>query len=168
MYCSSCGRENPENAQYCGGCGIFLGADTVSGSGGATFELPMVGFINAIKLGFSNYFTFSGRSTRAEYWWWALFIVLADIILSIYDTIIGTSTGPSDGLFSGLFSLVTLIPSLALGARRLHDINRTGWWQLMWIGFFLIIPAIILVVWAIKQGDASPNKYGLNPRQAPK
>ena len=65
-----------------------------------------------------------------------------------------------------LFLLGTLIPWLALGSRRLHDINRTGWWQLMWLVFPFIIPPIVLMVCALKQGDGNLNKYGPDPRRA--
>ena len=141
MKCPTCGNDNPDNAQFCGICG----ANLISGEASIGTELPMVGFGEAISRGFSNYFTFSGRATRAENWWWALFAILLGLIP-----------------FAGL---VTLIPSPALGARRLHDINRTGWWLLL-----LLVPVIgwiVLIVWAIKRGDDGPNKYGPDPRQAP-
>ena len=66
-------------------------------------------------------------------------------------------------MLSGIFRLATLIRSFALGARRLHDINRSGWWQLLW--FAILIGWIILIVWTIKQGVKGPNKYGPDPRQ---
>ena len=94
--------------------------------------MTIVSYPEAIKLGFARYGDFTGRSTRAEYWWWVLFLVLADGILTIVDMGIGTYNTQSDlGLLGGLFGLSTLIPSFALGARRLHDINKSGWWQLM-------------------------------------
>ena len=68
------------------------------------------------------------------------------------------------GVLGLLFGLGTLIPSLAVGVRRLHDIHRTGWWLLL---FGSGIGWIVLIVWAIKRGDKGPNKYGLDPRQAP-
>lgn len=141
MYCPSCDISNTTNAKFCGGCGNPLNAST----------RPMVGFGDAIKLGFSKYATFSGRATRAEYWWWILFIVLARIALLVVDTFtfFGTSL---------LFSLATLIPNLALGARRLHDINRTGWWQLL-----ILVPVIgwiLLLVWACSRGHDEPNQHG--------
>jgi uncharacterized membrane protein YhaH (DUF805 family) len=109
----------------------------------------MVSFQNAVGLGFQHYFDFKGRSTRSEYWWWLLFVVLAGIALTIVDMGIGTFNYESgDGLLSGLFKLATLIPGLALGARRLHDINKSAWWLLMWLSFLLIIPVIVLLVWA--------------------
>ena len=168
MNCPKCVTDNPDVALFCGKCGTSLRASTARGMGTASSHLPMVSFMRAIKLGFSNYFKFTGRSTRAEYWWWVLFFVVASaglglIISSIRDL------SPSVTYFVGpgeLLLLGTLIPWLALGSRRLHDINRTGWWQLMWLGFPFIIPPIVLMVCAIKQGDANPNKYGTDPRRA--
>ena len=132
----------------------------------------MVSFQNAVGLGFQHYFDFKGRSTRSEYWWWLLFVVLAGIALTIVDMGIGAFNYESgDGLLSGLFKLATLIPGLALGARRLHDINKSAWWLLMWLSFLLIIPMIIpvivLLVWAARQGDNGTNRYGPDPRGQP-
>jgi len=70
------------------------------------------------------------------------------------------------GALSGIFRLATLIPSFAVGARRLHDINKSGWWQLMGLVGFLIVPIIVLLWWATRQSDEGTNKYGLNPREA--
>ena len=93
--------------------------------------------------------------------------MLAGIALTIVDMGIGTFNYESgDGLLSGLFKLATLIPGLALGARRLHDINKSGWWLLMWFGIFLIAPVIVLIVWHTKPSDEGTNKYGPDPRQA--
>ena len=89
----------------------------------------MISFIGAIKLGFQRYFDFSGRSTRAEYWWWVLFTFLAAIVLTIVDNILGTnSEDGGGGLITGLWGLATFIPGLAVTIRRLHDINKSGWW----------------------------------------
>ncbi len=121
----------------------------------------MVTFQNSVRLGFQHYFDFNSRSTRSEYWWWVLFVVISGAALSIVDMAIGTyNYQEGNGVIGGLFGLITLIPGLALGARRLHDINRSGWWLLMWLICWLIIPLIILLVWAAKPGDDGPNKYG--------
>ena len=122
--------------------------------------MPMVVFTAAIERAFRNYFGFSGRSTRAEYWWWVLFVSVAPTILGVVGAIIGVG-----GILNGLFSLVTLVPGFALGARRLHDINKSGWWLLLM--FAILIGWIILIVWAIKQGDRETNKYGPDPRTTP-
>ena len=162
MKCKQCGNDVIESAQFCGSCGASVSFDLKEVS---FTHKRQVSFTTAVKLGFSRYFDFRGRSTRAEYWWWALFAVLADVILSAVDIMVGTfdwETG--NGLISGLFGLGILIPGLALGARRLHDINRTGWWQLMGLGIWLIVPVIVLFVWSIKPSDEGTNKHGPAPR----
>ena len=116
----------------------------------------MVSFPDAIRLGFQHYFDFRSRSTRAEYWWWWWwFVILTQQALHVVNIRIGT-----------LFGLAVLIPGLALGTRRLHDINKSGWWLLMWFGIFLIAPVIVLIVWHTKPSDEGTNKYGPDPRQA--
>ena len=162
MKCTACGHDNTEDAQFCGGCGVSLSGSTASGIRIGTAELPMVSFPNADKFGFQKYFDFSGRATRAETWWWILFLQLINVGLWIVDEFGGLGLE----LISLVFFLGILIPSLALGVRRLHDINRTGWWLLLWLGSIFIIPVILLIVWAIKRGDYGPNKYGPDPRQA--
>ena len=154
MICQTCDNDNPADAKFCGGCGTNL----ISGEASVGAELPMVGFGEAISRGFRNYATFSGRATRAENWWWVLFTVLAGIGLEAFDTVTRTM-----GLFGFLFDLVVLMPSLALGVRRLHDINKSGWWLLLWV--VVVIGWIVLIVWAIKRGDEGTNKYGPGLRQ---
>lgn len=94
-----------------------------------------------------RYAQFSGRSRRKEYWMFLLFTILASIILGIIDAALGLTLGGDDdagnsfgntGVLGGIFSLATLIPSIAVGVRRLHDINRTGWWLLMPVGAALV------------------------------
>ena len=124
----------------------------------------MISFFGAIRLGFQRYSDFNGRATRAEFWWGALFAILGRIALTLIDMSIGTfSQEARRGLLCTLFEIGTLIPGLALGARRLHDINRSGWWLMMWLGFFLIIPVIVIVVWSAKKSDKGTNKYGAVP-----
>ena len=133
MKCPICSNDITDDAQFCGRCGTSLSAPTASGSGVGTAEPPMVSFTSAVIFGFQRYFQFSGRSTRAEYWWWVLFLELASLILAGVDSLIGSdkfAEPGQSGLLGFLFGLATLIPSLALGARRLHDIGKSGWWQL--------------------------------------
>ena len=94
-----------------------------------------------------------------------LFTLVVTTALYIADTLTGNSStfGWLGGPLEVLFTLATIIPSLALGVRRLHDINRTGWWLLLW--FVLLIGWIVLILWAIERGDKGANKYGLDPRQ---
>lgn len=87
-------------------------------------------FQESIRVCFSKYADFNGRADRSEYWWFFLFIVIASLATSMVSSIL-----------SGLFSLGTLLPSIAAAARRLHDTNRSGWWQLI-----AIVPVIGIIV----------------------
>jgi len=111
-------------------------------------------FVQAIQSGFSNYATFSGRAPRSEYWYWALFSFLLQIAANIIDV---AATG---GVIGGLLSLALLLPSIAVGARRLHDIDRTGWWLLI---AFTGIGIILLIVWACIKGTDGANRFGPDP-----
>ena len=123
----------------------------------------MVSLAGAIVLGFQRYFDFSGRSSRSEYWWWALFVTIVGVVITYADILIGTySADTESGLIASIFGLVTLIPGIAVGVRRLHDINKTGWWVLFAFLFFwlLLIPILLLLYWATRPGDQGDNKYG--------
>ena len=88
-------------------------------------------FVQAIKSCLGQYATFSGRASRSEYWWFFLFQVLVMVAASMLGDVI-----------NGIASLALLLPALAVGARRLHDIGRTGWWQLLLlsgIGYLLLL-----------------------------
>jgi uncharacterized membrane protein YhaH (DUF805 family) len=114
-----------------------------------------MGFGQAISSGFSNYVNFSDRACRSEYWFWILFIILAEIVTSIIDYAIGVQ------VVTGLFGLATFLPSLAIAIRRLHDLDRTGWWVLLW--FIPLIGWIILIIWFCTRGTAGPNRFGPDP-----
>jgi uncharacterized membrane protein YhaH (DUF805 family) len=103
-------------------------------------------FQEAIKMCFQKYADFSGRAKRPEFWWFALFTFLASMILGVVSS-----------MLSGLFSLAVLIPSLAVGARRLHDIGRSGWWQLIWL--VPVIGWIIMIYWFVQESNPAPNAF---------
>ena len=115
-------------------------------------------FQDAIRSGIRNYVTFSGRASRSEFWYWALFALLVSIASSIIDHTIFpfASTGPIEGLTS----LVLFLPGLAVSMRRLHDIDRTGWW---WLIAFTVIGIVLLIVWACTRGTAGAHRYGPDP-----
>jgi uncharacterized membrane protein YhaH (DUF805 family) len=117
-----------------------------------------------------QYADFSGRARRTEFWMFVLINFLVSIVLGIIDSLIGTATvvgssgmvSFSPGLLGGIYGLAVLIPSLAVGCRRLHDTDRTGWWQL--IAVIPLIGAIVLIVFWAQDGQRMPNKYGVNPK----
>ena len=117
-----------------------------------------VTFGEAIKLGFQNYFKFSGRAQRAEFWWFYLFTTVASLALEFVDGIVGSAIGlPVFAEFtplSSLFSLLTLIPTLALGWRRMHDIGKSGWWSLLPLMPFVIVGVALGIAFSSPENPA--------------
>jgi uncharacterized membrane protein YhaH (DUF805 family) len=109
-------------------------------------------FTEAIKTCFSKYATFSGRASRSEYWWWTLFVILATLGAAMVSD-----------LLSGLVSLGTLLPYLAVAARRLHDIGKSGWWQL--VGFIPLLGWIVMIYWLVQPSEEA-NRFGAAPGAA--
>ena len=102
-------------------------------------------FGTAIATFFKRYFDFEGRSSRAEYWWFVLFNYLIYIAAFILDIIIfGIAAMDEAFLFQGLWSLATLIGVISLGVRRLHDIDKTGFWFLyIYSPLLVLVPALL-------------------------
>ena len=86
-----------------------------------------------------------------------LFTALVGLVLAVMESL---AFGDAQAV-SGLFQFVTLLPTLAVGARRLHDIDRTGWWQLLWC--VPVFGWIVLIVWACGRGQEWPNRFGEAP-----
>ncbi len=111
----------------------------------------------------NKYATFSGRAQRAEYWYFFLFYILIFIGLSIIDGVMGSFSGETGmGLLGGLMSLALLIPSVAVGVRRLHDTGRSGWWLL--IALIPLVGAIVILVFTVQDSETGTNAYGPNPK----
>jgi uncharacterized membrane protein YhaH (DUF805 family) len=111
-------------------------------------------FVEAIKSGFNKYVTFSGRAARSEYWYWTLFAIIADIVAAIINVFVAL------GFVGLVVSLALLLPSIAVAIRRLHDLDRTGWWLLL---AFTGIGAIVLLVWDCMKGTTGSNRFGADP-----
>jgi uncharacterized membrane protein YhaH (DUF805 family) len=107
---------------------------------------------------FQKYSQFSGRATRVEYWWFYLVTVAVSILASILDTILGIPFG----LISVIYFFVSLIPSLAIQVRRLHDVDKSGWYMLL--NFVIIIGWIWLLILNVLDSTPGDNKYGSNPK----
>ena len=111
-----------------------------------------------------KYATFNGRAGLSEYWWYFLFILLGNLVFSSIDSFLGTTAGfmyqgnieVKTSLFNGIFSLLTLIPSIAVAARRLHDVNKSGWWQLLMLTIIGIFP---LIYWLLKKPVDEGNRF---------
>jgi len=133
-----------------------------AGAGAPTYEEWMATdhptqFMDCVKTCFNKFAHFRGRARRPEFWYFVLFNFLVGLALNIVDgTIFGW--GNDVAVFNPLYSLAVLVPSLAAGARRLHDTGRSGWWQL--IGLIPIAGIIVLIVFWARRGESRPNQYG--------
>ena len=84
--------------------------------------------MTAVKTVLGKYVDFNGRAPRSEYWWWYLFVIIVSIVLGVID---GMVFGSGQSILGAIFSLGILLPFIAVSARRLHDIDRSGWWMLI-------------------------------------
>ncbi|MCX2743139.1 DUF805 domain-containing protein [Mangrovivirga sp. M17] len=110
-----------------------------------------------------NYANFSGRARRKEYWMFVLFNILFIVIATGLDNLLGlTFDFVPYGYIYLAYNIFIIIPSLAAGVRRLHDINKSGWSIL--ISLIPLIGSIILIVWFAREGDSGSNKYGEDPK----
>lgn len=102
-------------------------------------------FAESIRVCLAKYADFKGCASLSEFWWWVLFTFLA-----------GSALGVISDRASAVFSIATFLPSIAVGARRLHDTDRSGWFQLLWL--IPMIGWIILIVLLV-QDTKAPNRY---------
>lgn len=105
-----------------------------------------------------KYAVFQGRARRTEYWMFILVNFLIAIGLGVIDSVL------SLGFLSGLYSLAMLIPSIAVGVRRFHDIGKSGWWILL--GLIPLLGLIALIIFFVQDSQPGDNAYGPNPKGA--
>ena len=116
-------------------------------------------FGQSISSCMGKYGTFSGRASRSEYWWFYLFTILMSWGSTIVGAAMFTFGDPMVDILPGIVSLVFFIPAIAAGSRRLHDIGKSGWWQLLFI--IPIIGWILLIVWLATNTKPEGDKYNL-------
>ena len=119
----------------------------------------------AVSTVLGKYATFEGRASRSEYWWFILACFLLAIVVGIIE---GAVLAPMLGFeafdpeagspMSMIVSLALFLPTLAVAIRRLHDLDRSGWWYL--IGFVPVIGFFVLIYWYVQPGTAGDNQFG--------
>jgi uncharacterized membrane protein YhaH (DUF805 family) len=110
-----------------------------------------------------KYATFEGRARRSEYWYFMLFYFLAVVVLSFIDVFAGMYNEEYGlGLLSTLFMIATILPSLAVTVRRLHDTNRSGWWVLL--NLIPIVGVLVVLVFTVLDSQPGTNRFGPNPK----
>jgi len=131
-----------------------------SGGGGyggvqPTLENPLINYWKKVVL--ENYANFEGRARRAEFWWYVLAGICISIVLNILAAIASVLV-----ILSLIYGLGVLIPGIAVGIRRLHDTDKSGWWLL--IGLIPLVGAIVLIVFFATEGTRAPNQWGPSPK----
>lgn len=144
----------------------------------------------AIECITKKYADFSGRASRSEFWIFVLFVFIVSFVLGLIENFTGVVDKNMVHWIKGLFSLATMVPSLAVTTRRLHDIDKSGWWQLInYISGFIIfnslfafayhfypigivisvliaiIAVIWMLVWLCTKGTEGSNRFGDDPLQ---
>jgi uncharacterized membrane protein YhaH (DUF805 family) len=102
---------------------------------------------------------FSGRAIRSEFWYWFLFAVLVVIATSVVDAVLFSELEVSP--ISTLAGLALILPGISISIRRLHDLDRSGWWYLL--VFVPLVGGIILLIWNCIRGTVGPNRFGPDP-----
>ena len=114
-----------------------------------------MGFMEAVKSCFRRYVDFQGRSSRSEYWWFILFYIIVYVVLLLAAAVV-----PILGILALVFVLAIILPSLAVSIRRLHDLDKSGWWILI---SFVPIIGLILLYWFCLKGTDGDNRFGPDP-----
>lgn len=117
-----------------------------------------MGFGEAISSGLGKYATFTGRAARSEFWYFVLFTIIVDAVANVLDAVAFHAMDIQP--ISLLAGLALLLPSLAVNARRLHDIDRSFAWVLIW---FTIIGIFVLIYWYCQPGTQGDNRFGPDP-----
>ena len=150
MFCRKCGKENSNDVKFCSSCGANISTLSVSGPAVTTTGVSseQMTFGKSIATCFAKYVDFKGRASRPEFWWFYLFTILL---------LWGSMLVDSSQALSTIVNLAVALPIIAAGSRRLHDTNRSGWWQLI---MFTVIGLIPLVIWFASKGSDQDNQYG--------
>lgn len=108
-------------------------------------------YLTALK----KYFVCSGRARRKEYWMFFLFNMIIAFILGFIEGIVGINSGSEESMLANIYYFATIIPSISVGIRRMHDVGESGW--------FFLIPIYNLIL-AVKDGNSGDNQYGPDPK----
>lgn len=130
-----------------------------------------MGFVEATKNYFIKWKDFDSRISRSEYWWGYLGVMIISLLLGLAIGLMagfgGAALGYSWDATESFMDIVLLpwyvfssVAGISLSCRRLHDVNKSGWWILI---FFTIVGMLFLIYWYCKKGDAGDNRFGKNP-----
>lgn len=148
VFCRGCGKEIHETAPTCPHCGAVQMIPQVHG----TAQESADGFFAYAFEPLKKYASLNGRARRKEYWYFFLLLMVLNFVIGFMSGLLN-----SEGLsmLSGLLTLATLIPSIAVGVRRMHDTDRSGWW--------LLLP-IVNLIFLCQDSDKGDNRFGASAK----
>ena len=118
-------------------------------------------FQQSIEKCLKKYANFKGRATRSEFWFFILFVILASFVGTIFDLILFNSAAEFSPI-NTIVSLALIVPQLSAGCRRLHDVGKSGWWQLLYL---TIIGSIVVFIWFVTETNKRKNQFGSVPKK---
>ncbi|MCE5983147.1 DUF805 domain-containing protein [Pseudomonas wadenswilerensis] len=146
VFCRGCAKEIHNSAVTCPACGAPQAAAATAAPVAAAPAPTGIWYFEVLK----KYAVFSGRARRKEYWMFFLVNILVAMVLGFIEGVAGTGA-----ILSNLYSLALLIPGIAVGVRRMHDTDRSGWW--------LLLP-IVNLIFLCQDSQPGPNRFGPNPK----
>ncbi len=155
VFCRKCGASINELAPFCPHCGTRQQPET-GGDG-----VPRT-FGNSVKICWGKYADISGRAPRAEYWYWSLFVLLLTLGVGFISGVMEVAANsPAPKILQFLLEIALFLPGLTVQVRRLHDLDKSGWWLLL--AFVPVVGWIILLIWWCSRGTNGPNQYWPDP-----
>ena len=121
-----------------------------------------MGFTDAVRTVLTRYAEFGGRAARPEFWWYVLFYVLVQLVGGVLDAALFPDA--VFGVLGNVAALVLLLPTVAVSTRRLHDTDRSGWWQL--VGLIPVVGVFVLIWLCAQRGTVGANRFGAPPAPA--
>lgn len=111
-----------------------------------------------------RYLDFAGRSRRKEYWMFFLLVIILEVVAMVLDNVLGMGQMIAGiyGPLLVLLMLVLIVPGIAVSIRRLHDIDRSGWWVL--IALVPFVGGLVLLVFFVVEGTRGANRFGPDPK----
>ena len=161
MYCIKCGNEINPNSKFCRYCGEKIPfIETPKKNISEEKDQPETIETkykrkNYYTMAFKKFGVFEGRSSRKEYWMFFLWNIIIAFVLGILEGLFGVYSESDESIFALTYQLIVLIPHLSLSVRRMHDVNKSGW--------FIFVPIYNLILF-LRQGDLGDNEYGSSPR----
>lgn len=113
-------------------------------------------YIEAVKTCMRKYIDFSGRAARSEFWWFILFTIIVGFVLGFLAGLTGNNSVMA---IAQLIPLIFVLPTIAVAVRRLHDIDKSGWFYLLIL--IPIVGPILLIYWFVQPGTVGPNRFGV-------